>query len=184
MNSNLKDFIFKKNCIDTNECQQILESIKKQEWQKHEWYNYHRDRFHSYYEKELNVLFNDDFSKEILSKHIISTLHEYCTFVGEKTFVHKFSDVRFNHYPVGTMMRKHFDHIYSIFDGNLKGIPILSIVGLLNDDYEGGEFVFSDDYSFKLESGDIMIFPSNFLYQHEVKEVTKGDRYSFVSWAF
>ena len=36
----------------------------------------------------------------------------------------------------------------------------------------------------KLIRGDILIFPSNFIYPHEVKDITKGIRYSFVSWAF
>ena len=38
-------------------------------------------------------------------------------------------------------MKEHQDHIHSIFDGNEKGIPILSIVGNLNDDFEGSEFI-------------------------------------------
>ena len=36
----------------------------------------------------------------------------------------------------------------------------------------------------KLMRGDILLFPSNFMYPHEVKEITKGVRFSFVSWAF
>ena len=36
----------------------------------------------------------------------------------------------------------------------------------------------------RLKTGDILLFPSNFMYPHEVKEVTKGVRYSFVRWAF
>ena len=65
----------------------------------------------------------------------------------------------------------------------MKGIPILSIVGLLNDNYEGGEFMIRGK-EVKLIRGDILIFPSNFIYPHEVKDITKGIRYSFVSWAF
>jgi predicted 2-oxoglutarate/Fe(II)-dependent dioxygenase YbiX len=80
-------------------------------------------------------------------------------------------------------MREHYDHIHSLFDGKLKGIPILSIVGLLNDNYEGGEFLIRRE-QVKLARGDILIFPSNFMYPHEVKDITKGIRYSFVSWAF
>ena len=36
----------------------------------------------------------------------------------------------------------------------------------------------------KLLSGDILMFPSYFMYPHEVTDCTKGTRYSFVSWAF
>ena len=34
------------------------------------------------------------------------------------------------------------------------------------------------------KTGDILIFPSTFLYPHVVKEVTEGTRYSFVAWAY
>ena len=80
-------------------------------------------------------------------------------------------------------MRKHFDHIHSIFDGQLKGIPILSFVGVLNDDYEGGKMLVRD-VEFPLKQGDIIIMPSCFMFPHEISEITKGTRYSFVSWAF
>jgi len=54
----------------------------------------------------------------------------------------------------------------------------------LNEGYEGGEFLFSSKYEVKLKAGDMLVFPSNFMYPHEVKELTKGERYTFVAWAF
>jgi predicted 2-oxoglutarate/Fe(II)-dependent dioxygenase YbiX len=54
----------------------------------------------------------------------------------------------------------------------------------LNDDYEGGELVFWESETIKLKAGSIMIFPSNFMYPHKVMPVTKGTRYSYVSWAW
>ena len=90
-----------------------------------------------------------------------------------KGFIKTFTPIRFNRYPTGTIMRQHYDHIHSIFDGQHKGIPILSMLGVLNDDYEGGEFMFSIPMKFLSKLGDIMVFPSNFMYPHEVKEVTK-----------
>ena len=81
------------------------------------------------------------------------------------------------------MMRKHYDHIHSIFDGKMKGVPIISIVANLNEDYEGAEF-YCRGKEIPLKTGDILLFPSTFMYPHEVKEATKGTRYSFVSWAF
>tara|TARA_R110002094_G_C4832487_1_gene205553 strand:- start:489 stop:620 length:132 start_codon:yes stop_codon:yes gene_type:complete len=41
-----------------------------------------------------------------------------------------------------------------------------------------------DDYEIKIEAGDLLLFPSVFLYPHKVEPVTKGERYSFVSWAW
>ena len=81
-------------------------------------------------------------------------------------------------------MKEHWDGIQSIFDGENKGVPIMSCLGILNDNYKGGELVFFQDQIYKVNKGDILIFPSNFLYPHKVNEVTEGTRYSFVSWAF
>jgi predicted 2-oxoglutarate/Fe(II)-dependent dioxygenase YbiX len=54
---------------------------------------------------------------------------------------------------------------------------------ILNDDFEGGEFAFFDrELKYKLEKGDALMFPSNFMYPHEVMPVTKGTRYSIVTW--
>ena len=95
-----------------------------------------------------------------------------------------FTPVKLNRYNTGTHLEKHIDHIHSIFDGQKKGIPIFSIVGLLNEDFEGGEFVLWDDYVVPLKTGTVIIFPSNFLYPHKVNKITKGIRHSFVSWVW
>ena len=79
-------------------------------------------------------------------------------------------------------MANHCDHIQSLFDGEKKGIPILSIIGILNDDYEGGELIMFEDKKINTKKGDLLIFPSNFLYPHQITPVTKGVRYSYVSW--
>ena len=81
-------------------------------------------------------------------------------------------------------MKKHCDHIHSVFDGKIKGVPILSVVGVLNNNYEGGDFIMFEDTKINLPAGSILIFPSNFMYPHEVSSITKGTRYSFVSWVY
>ncbi len=54
---------------------------------------------------------------------------------------------------------------------------------ILNDDFEGGEFAFFDrELKYKLEKGDALMFPSNFMYPHEVMPVTQGTRYSIITW--
>jgi len=53
----------------------------------------------------------------------------------------------------------------------------------LNDDYEGGEFAFFDrELKYKLKKGSCIMFPSNFMYPHEIMPVTSGTRYSIVTW--
>ena len=49
----------------------------------------------------------------------------------------------------------------------------------LNDNFEGGQFsFFNGKYDVDLKPGQAMIFPANAYWVHEVKEVTKGKRYS------
>ena len=81
-------------------------------------------------------------------------------------------------------MATHYDNIKDLFDGVYKGVPQISIVGVLNDEYKGGKFLIRDE-EIKLKKGDILLFPSCFLYPHTVTKVTtENPRYSFVCWAF
>jgi len=190
---NIKDYIKVFNVLDTKQCQNILNILNGYDWEKHKWNNYKTGKSTSEPTKELDITYPTKFLEKEMAKVISNALLEYQNyFIFEernkdknlKYFLHKSTPVRFNRYPTGTMMRKHYDHIHSIFEGENKGVPIVSIVGVLNDDYEGGDFVFNGNHEVKLKIGDILIFPSNFLYAHEVKEITKGTRYSYVSWAF
>jgi len=53
----------------------------------------------------------------------------------------------------------------------------------LNDDYEGGEFGFFDrELVIRAPKGGAVFFPSNFMYPHEIIPVTKGTRYSIITW--
>lgn len=59
----------------------------------------------------------------------------------------------------------------------------LSSVLFLNDDFEGGDFVFPDlKVRVRPEPGMLVCFPSTHEYLHGVEPVTKGHRYSMVNW--
>ena len=96
-------------------------------------------------------------------------------FVAQKT-----TDFRVNKYEKGGYMSLHCDNIHHSH-GQQYGYPQASVLLFLNDDFEGGEFIVSE-LRLKIEKGDAIIFPSNFMFPHEVKEVTKGTRWSIVSW--
>lgn len=60
---------------------------------------------------------------------------------------------------------------------------LLSCSLALNDEYKGGEFYFFDrKLKYTLDKGDAIMFPSNFVYPHEIGEVTEGTRYSIITW--
>lgn len=53
----------------------------------------------------------------------------------------------------------------------------------LNDDYEGGEWgFFGEEIKIKAPVGSAVLFPSNFCFPHQILPVTKGTRYSVVTW--
>jgi len=86
-------------------------------------------------------------------------------------------------YPTGSDgMGTHADHVRNIFDGTRRGIPTLTVLGSLSDEYEGGDIVFWQDTPKRLKKGEVFIFPSIFLYPHEVTPITQGTRYSFAVW--
>jgi len=192
----LKDYIFVKNIIPSNVCKQLVNEVQiKNHWEQHQWQNY--GEMHSrkikYPLKELEVAESFPNQNDLLYPYVGEVLKEYEDFINkENTYgdyvgncgIHMACPVRFNRYGVHTIMHAHHDHIHSLFDGERKGIPILTLLGHLNDDYEGGEFVFFEDYKIELKEGDILVFPSVFMYPHRVDPVTKGTRYTFVSWAW
>jgi Rps23 Pro-64 3,4-dihydroxylase Tpa1-like proline 4-hydroxylase len=59
----------------------------------------------------------------------------------------------------------------------------VSWVYYINDDYTGGEIVFPRfDLTYKPAANELIIFPSNYVYNHSVLPVIEGTRYAVVSW--
>lgn len=59
----------------------------------------------------------------------------------------------------------------------------VSSVYYLNDNYDGGEINFPRfEISYKPKANEMIIFPSTYVYNHSVSEVTDGTRYAVASW--
>lgn len=190
-NFKLTDFIVKKNIISTTLCKEIIELTTYDNWQKHQWYMVNDNHSISYDDKELDVLFVDPVITAKLFELVVESFAQYfqtciqlSTQMNYDKTINNCCGIRLNRYQVGNTMRTHIDHIHSLFDGQQKGIPVLSMIGILNNEYEGGDLIFFDNHKISTSVGDVIIFPSNFLYPHTVQEITKGTRYSFVSWAW
>jgi predicted 2-oxoglutarate/Fe(II)-dependent dioxygenase YbiX len=188
--NNVDDFIFTSHVIPNELCKSLIKECEEAAWTKHKWSTYgQKESEYSAEQKELDTVYSTTKQFHTLGPLIMKTVMAYQEKVSwpedhcRPSWIQRLTQVRFNRYKKGTQMRTHYDHIQSMFDGKLKGIPILSIVGLLNDNYEGGEFMMRGK-EVKLVRGDILIFPSNFMYPHKVKDITEGVRHSFVSWAF
>ena len=83
--------------------------------------------------------------------------------------------INYIRYGVGQHFQTHSDHGFSY-------TCTVSSVMYLNDNYEGGELYFPHfQLRFKPEIGDVVLFPSTFIYSHAALEVTKGTKYSAVT---
>jgi len=193
MNKDIKHYIaYYPNFFDKKICNKTIKELKKQKFFKHQFYSATKDAsFHLSGDEELSVAYVESMEKLPSTHKFIQDKLWYAikAYIEQHNFSwfgdwSGYSAIRYNKYDKKTRMHSHCDHIHSLFDGERKGIPTLSIIGCLNDNYEGGDLVFFTDTPIKMKAGSLLIFPSNFLYPHEVKLITKGTRYSFVSWVW
>ena len=83
-------------------------------------------------------------------------------------------------YEVGGKYEIHTDHGFQIQ-------RTLTFILNLNEDYDGGDFVFYNQNNtemkrVKCKTATCIMFPSNFQYPHRIEPITKGTRYSIVAW--
>lgn len=83
--------------------------------------------------------------------------------------------VNFVKYEQGTHFSYHSDHAHHY-------VCTISTIAYYNDDYEGGELAF-DKLNLKLKpaSGDVVVFPSTFIYSHASLPVVAGTKYAAVT---
>ena len=196
MEKNIENYVFvKQNFLDNEFCQYTIKELNQLDaWKKHDWkiYNPHQEQElvsnspSGENEPEIippEILLDD--INDFLVQKILEVATEYIDSLKFEWFdipLHALTNLKFIKYSSNQTMKVHCDHIHDIFDGTNKGIPILSIIGLLNDDYEGGNLVMFGDKKINIKEGDLIIFPSLFLFPHEIEPITKGIRYSYIVW--
>jgi predicted 2-oxoglutarate/Fe(II)-dependent dioxygenase YbiX len=174
-----------KDIFNPEFCAEIVEGLGKLDWERHSFYNYAINDYVSF-ENELSVARPEDKQTKRLQDDLWNVIHKYIVEDLSSPYFdgwNGYTQVRYNKYDVGTEMHLHCDHIRDIFEGERKGVPVLSIVGTLNDNYEGGEFVMLDRV-IEIPAGSVLVFPSNFMFPHKVNSVTSGVRFSYVSWVW
>jgi predicted 2-oxoglutarate/Fe(II)-dependent dioxygenase YbiX len=80
------------------------------------------------------------------------------------------------HYPEGYYFKEHAD--------DARGMGrVLTCTLNLSDDHEGGRFKFlKGALDLHLRAGEAVLFPASFMFPHEVTKITRGERYSIVTW--
>jgi hypothetical protein len=114
-----------------------------------------------------------DFTREF-HKNIKPCLDEYMSYYAAK--IERFENPQLLRYG---KEQKFHDHI----DDHPFFTRRISLTYYLNDNYEGGDVEFKrHGLRFKAQKNQLLIFPSNFVYNHEVYPVTEGLRYVVVQW--
>ena len=86
---------------------------------------------------------------------------------GSMLFPHKYRLMKYNK---GAWIHPHTDHDVGVYG---------SCTINLNNEYDGGDFAFwGGKHKVKLGLGDVMIWPADYFWVHEVEEITGGTRYS------
>ena len=132
-----------------------------------------RVRMEDFWIRKDNIFYND--IKECFEAVIVNYKKEFPLFTVNHT-----TDFRINRYSKGGFMSRHVDNIHHSH-GQQYGYPQVSVLLYLNDNYGGGEFHVASK-KFEPEKGSAIIFPSNFMFPHEAKKVTKGVRWSIITW--
>ncbi len=191
----LLEYVKIENVIPADVCDSILADINKNNtWQKHSYDpNFERPTGTHFPPTEFEFLDSTREQSARLMPYVELVVRNYNKYINEKnsfpgyqaeTGVTSCTPIRFNRCKIHTLVEAHHDHIQELFGPGNTSIPSVSIVGLLNDDFTGGEFILFKDTNMKLKKGDILVFPSNYLYPHRVDKVKSGIRNSFVTWAF
>lgn len=186
---NLLDYVkIYQDHVDLGLCARAVEHLESVKWDTHTFYQSANDKFVQY-DHELSISYDNIPETDEINQRIWHAIERYV--LEDFRDFHEwfngwdgFTLARFNRYDPTTQMKLHCDHIHSMFDGKRRGIPVLTVLGALNDDYTGGELRMFGDHRIDLPAGAVVVFPSNFMFPHEVTPVESGTRYSYVSWTW
>jgi len=188
MDTNLKSYVFLyKNLLSAEICDTTVSELQNTNWKPHKFYNPKTNLYEPKSgDRELEIARLSVSTNDIIMDKIWAGLDDYVKNLNFSWFSgwQGYTEVRYNRYLEDKLMAEHCDHIHDIFDGQRKGIPTLTVLGLLNNEFTGGEFVMWGSDIIDLKSGDALIFPSCFLYPHKVQPVLSGSRYTFISWVW
>jgi hypothetical protein len=80
--------------------------------------------------------------------------------------------------------KRHIDGVHSKSSGIKNFVRCLSLIIVLNDDYDGGVFCFPNQgLKFRVQKGQAILFPPYWTHPHSVTSVGEGQsRYTINTW--
>lgn len=180
----LKDYIYiVKNALSLNLCDEILYEFKNSD----EWQDTSTPRGVDKSVRNCETIVMS-FPHVIQKNSEVRQKLDSKVFSGASKCIQEYN-VKFPHCRIEEdsgyeLLKYNKGGFYIQHTDSFKAFPrAVSCSIILNNDFEGGEFAFFDrELKYKLEQGDAIMFPSNFMYPHEIMPVTKGTRYSIITW--
>jgi predicted 2-oxoglutarate/Fe(II)-dependent dioxygenase YbiX len=136
---------------------------------------------------KVKGLLEENIGVSVSRRIIYNDLKRFTTFINQqyKDKVCNFYGSTENYFQFlyyDSRMKGHYEYHTDHMKQNPRVLTILVGLNSVND-YEGGElFVQNQENGIKLDRGDVVAFPSNFMYPHKVTPVTKGERKVLIIW--
>ena len=176
--------------IDRNQCLSVMNSLDNLERDDSAPYTdgLLNDDADTYFDPNIKYIDN------VRDRIFIDGLKEYASKI--RSFNWSYYDTKSFHcsemiirrYNEGSEFKYHHDDIIGEIFPHwfLRRQNILTCNFYFSDaeNYEGGDLVFTCGKTFHPSMGDIIIFPSNWMFYHEVQKITKGKRYSGTVWLY
>ena len=176
--------------IDKNQCISVMNSLDNLERDDSAPYTdgLLNDDADTYFDPNIKYIDN------VRDRIFVDGLKEYASRV--RSFNWSYYDTKSFHcsemiirrYNVESQFKYHHDDIIGEIFPHwfLRRQNILTCNFYFSDanEYEGGDLVFTCGKKFHPSMGDIIIFPSNWMFYHEVQKITKGKRYSGTVWLY
>lgn len=126
-----------------------------------------------------NDVIGENFTRRLLDNELFKSAA-----LAIKQYNEKFPEAMIESDSGYDLLRYQTGQFYKQHTDSFKAQPrAVSCSFALNDDYEGGEWAFWDkEVKIKPKKGSVVMFPSNFMYPHEILPVTQGTRYSIITW--
>ena len=172
----LRDFIkVYDNVLDKDICKQIVEKTDESRFKKATVGN---DTLETDTRNCYGALVDKNFDK-VIFESVGKVLTLYENDIGTFANGAEGIDTGYNHLIYkGSEKGKYVTHT----DHFGREPRLLSISILLNDNFDGGDFCFFDEYIIEKKVGSAIAFPSNFMFPHSVLPVSNGDRHAIITW--
>ena len=174
----LLDSIFHyRNVLSTVDHRRLLELVRGFDWPAvgnppaNTYYNLHGLRAQVEIEPYHGEIFN-----LIHKAHMKMMPHIYKD-IGDNlpaAIYDKYSGYWLCKYPEGGYLSSHAD-----VDADAGSVTTSYAI---NGNYEGGNIRFWENYNILSGENTAHVYPSNHLFKHEITPVTKGERYSVITW--